>query len=204
MPSRNVLKIDIENSYYHVYARGASRKEIFIEDDDFKYFVRLISRYLSNEPQHDSSGRVYAHLRDDVVLLAYCLMPNHFHLLFYQTTQGALSTLMRGVMTSYSRYFNHKYDRSGPLFETRYKSSRISNDAYLMHISRYIHLNHAQWRTWEWSSYPLYEKRMDQEWLRKDKVLSLFSSLDEYLAFVADYEDNQRMLEQIKHELAGT
>lgn len=204
MPSRNVLKIDIPESYYHVYARGASRKEIFLDDADYRYFLSLFARYLSDEIQYDSVGRPYAHLSEHLELLAFCIMPNHFHILFYQTGSGAISTLMRGVMTSYSRYFNKKYDRSGSLFEMRYKSSRISNNEYLMHISRYIHLNRNDWRVWLYSSYVYYAaKRHAPIWLNTSKILSLFSSRDQYLEFVADYEDNQRMRDMIKHELAN-
>ena len=146
MPSRNVLKIDIADSYYHVYARGASRQEIFLESADYYMFLSLFRRYLSAEDVKDSAGMSYAKLYDDIQLLSYCLMPNHFHLLLYQVNEGAMQRLMRGVMTAYSRYFNKKYDRSRGLFETRYKASRISSDTYLMHITRYIHLNPKEWR----------------------------------------------------------
>lgn len=204
MPSRNVIKIDVPESYYHVYARGASRKEIFLDDSDYQYFLSMFARYLSVEQQRDRTGRSYVHLTESLELLAYCLMPNHFHLMFYQIDEGAISAIMRGVMTSYSRYFNHKYDRSGPLFETRYKSSLISSDAYLMHISRYIHLNPRDWRVWQWSSYGAYANRRYPEWLKADRVEMLFSSKAEYLKFVEDYEDEQRMRDQIKHELADS
>ena len=204
MPSRNVLKIDVPNSYYHVYARGASRLDILHEDADYLYFLSLFARYLSNGEKRDTEGRAYAHLKGHLELLTYCLMPNHFHLLFYQQDEGSISTLMRGVMTSYSRYFNKKYDRSGPLFETRYKSSRISSDEYLMHISRYIHLNHSDWRAWPYSSYPLYLRSgAIPEWIATNKILELFSTREKYLEFVEDYEDNQRMRNVIKQELAS-
>lgn len=204
MPSRNVLKLDIAESYYHVYARGASRQQIFRDTTDYAYFLSLFERYLSYEARHDQSGRPYAHLTGTLELLAYCLMPNHFHLQFYQHDEGAISTLMRGVMTSYSRYFNKKYDRSGPLFETRYKSSRISSDTYLMHISRYTHLNPREWRTWPWSSYRYYIRpAQSPEWLETERVRGLFPSDTHYLDFVADYEDKQRMYDFIKHELAN-
>ena len=68
-------------------------------------------------------------------------MPNHIHLLVYQHQPQAMAQFMRSVLTSYSRYFNKRYKRSGSLFESRYKASLISDDAYLEHISRYIHLN---------------------------------------------------------------
>lgn len=204
MPSRNVIKIDIPSSYYHVYARGASRREIFLDNQDYRYFLALFARYLSLEEQRDTSGRPYAHLRDEVELLAYCLMPNHFHLLLYQHSERMVSTLMRSVMTSYSHYFNKKYDRTGSLFETRYKSSRISSDEYLMHISRYIHLNPEDWQTWPYTSYLAYAgESFIPEWLNISRVNDLFTTREKYLEFVADYEDNQRMRDIIKHELAG-
>lgn len=203
MPSRNVLKIDIDDSYYHAYARGASRNKIFKETADYEYFLKLFIRYLSDEVTYDSAGRPYPQLVDHLELLAYCLMPNHFHLMYYQKDAGSISTLMRSVMTSYSRYFNKKYKRSGPLFETRYKSSRISNDTYLMHISRYIHLNHQNWKTWKWSSYMYYKNNNFPHWLSPEKVLGLFPSTQKYLDFVADYENAQRIRDEIKLELAN-
>src|SRR5690606_32052011 len=108
MPSRNVLKIDIPNTYYHVYARGHSRQNIFVDTADYDFFTKLIARYLSKEQQHDRVGVVYPHLHGKLELLSYCLMPNHFHLLFYQVEEGAMTLFMRGLMTSYSRYFNKK------------------------------------------------------------------------------------------------
>lgn len=204
MPSRNVIKVDVPDSYYHVYARGASRHEIFLEDEDYAYFLSLFTRYLSKEEQRDAAGRHYAHLAEEVELLAYCLMPNHFHIIYFQHEAGSISTLMRGVMTSYSRYFNRKYDRTGSLFESRYKSSRISNDMYLMHVSRYIHLNHRDWKSWPYSSYLDYaNQRQPPEWLHANRVVELFYSRGKYLEFVADYEDGQRMRDAIKHELAN-
>jgi putative transposase len=141
MPSRNVAKIDIPESYYHIYARGHSRQVIFRDDEDHRVFLNVFKRHLFKDEVTDNLGRPYVHLRGQIELLCYCLMPNHFHLLVYQAEQGAMQRLMRSVMTTYSRYFNKKYDSSGSLFESRYKGSRISSVPYLMHISRYIHVN---------------------------------------------------------------
>lgn len=203
MPSRNVLKIDIADSYYHVYARGASRQEIFLESADYYMFLSLFRRYLSAEDVKDSAGMSYAKLYDDIQLLSYCLMPNHFHLLLYQVNEGAMQRLMRGVMTAYSRYFNKKYDRSGGLFETRYKASRISSDTYLMHITRYIHLNPKDWREHPYSSLRFYLQAHDEDWVDEQPIVALFPSRESYGDFVAEYEGIKDTLEQIKHELAG-
>lgn len=202
MPSRNVLKIDVPQSYYHIYARGISKSKIFLDADDYAAFLNLFRRYLSHEQQHDRLGVPYPHLFSKVELLCFCLMSNHFHLLIYQEESGAMQQLMRGIMTSYSRYFNKKYDRSGPLFETRYKASLIHDQKYLEHITRYIHLNPKEWRNYKYSSLPFYLGLQEAEWLVPDKILCLFKGRSEYLAFVEDYEDNKRMLDLMKQELA--
>ena len=145
MPSRNVQKPDIENSYYHVYARGASKQQIFLEPADYRYFIAIFSRYLSPKPVQDKLGMTYPHLQGKVELLTYCLMANHFHLLLYQAEQGAMSKLMKSIMVSYGRYFNLKYKRSGSLYESTYKASLVSSETYLIHISRFILLNPRYW-----------------------------------------------------------
>ena len=203
MPSRNVLKIDIEDSYYHVYARGASRQEIFLQPQDYYVFLELFRRYLADEEIRDSAGIPYDKLSDDIELLAYCLMPNHFHLLVYQVNKGAMQRLMRGVMTGYSRYFNKKYKRSGGLFESRYKASRVSNDIYLLHISRYIHLNPKKWRNYPYSSLQYYADENLEDWLQEGRILDLFESRDKYMEFMADYEAVRDGLALAKLELAG-
>jgi putative transposase len=203
MPSRNVLKLDAPESFYHVYARGNSRGKIFADADDYAYFIRLLQRYLSAEEAHDPYGISYPNFYNKVELISYCLMPNHFHLLLYQHQPAAMSALMRSLLTSYSRYFNKKYHRSGSLFETRYKASLISDDAYLQHITRYIHLNPRQWRSYEYSSLLYFLQQSTETWIRPKRVLSMFNSSDEYFRFVEDYTDHKQMLDILKHELAN-
>lgn len=202
MPSRNVLKVDIPQSYYHVYARGTSRSEIFLDPEDYATLLNLFKRYLSEKQQHDKIGVPYPHLFQKLELLCFCLMPNHFHLLVYQEDPGAMQQLMRGVMTSYSRYFNKKYGRSGPLFETRYKASLIHDQKYLEHITRYIHLNPRDWRDYRYSSLMFYLGQQEADWLMPGRILCQFKDAKEYLEFVEDYEASKRILDLIKHELA--
>lgn len=131
-------------------------------------------------------------------------MPNHFHLLVYQkANEKALPDLMRSLGTAYTMYFNKKYRRRGPLFESHYRAVRVQSDDYLLHIGRYIHLNHVGYRRWAHSSYLTYAGAEQPDWLETESVLSLFDSRDQYLAFVDDYEDAQRTLEKIKRELAN-
>lgn len=204
MPSRNVLKIDVPNSYYHVYARGASKQNIYLDDVDFRFFLGLFERYLGTTEVSNSAGVPYEKLYNSVELLCYCLMGNHFHLLLYQSQQGGMQRLMRGVMTSYSRYFNTKYGRSGQLFESRYKASCISNQSYMEHISRYIHLNPKDWQLYPYSSIHYYLGNDSVDWLRTERILQLFGSRDAYRTFVSDYEASKRMLDSIKDQLANS
>ncbi|NTW62019.1 hypothetical protein HGB25_01235 [Candidatus Saccharibacteria bacterium] len=204
MPARNVIKVDVAGCYYHVYARGHGRQKVFRDDEDYRVFLNLFKRHLSNKPISDKYGKPYAHLRGQVELLCYCLMETHFHLLLYQNEQGAMPKLMRSVMTSYSVYFNKKYDTSGPLFETRYKASMITNDSYLMHISRYIHLNPADWRAYLYSSVSAYFGIGRPEWLQPDRIIELFTSLPVYADFLDDWEDYEKSLDDIRGELANS
>lgn len=202
MPSRNIIKVNIPDSYYHVYARGTNKQKLFLEAADYKYFLSLFERYLSQKPISDRMGVVYPHFYGRIELLAYCLMQNHFHLLFYQVEVTAMEKLMRSIMTSYSRYFNIKYKRTGPLFESRYKASLLDQDAYLQHISRYIHLNPRNWQTYRHSSLRYYKSDDVPEWLKPAKVLALFSGGGDYMDFVADYEQHKQMLDELKYHLA--
>lgn len=202
MPSRNILKIDIPESYYHVYARGHGKRRIFRDENDFRTFTSLIKRYLSKTPSTDAYGKPYPHLHGKVQVLCYCLMTNHFHLLLYQIDEKSMSHLMRGIMTSYSRYFNAKYGLSGSVFESRYRASRISSDSYLMHISRYIHLNPKDWMAYPHSSIQDYFFGAP-EWLEPQRVIDLFGSLPIYADFLNDYEDYKTSLDEIKEELAN-
>jgi REP element-mobilizing transposase RayT len=202
MPSRNTVRQDISDGYYHVYARGISKDEIFNDLADKDYFLYLLSRHLSKKAVTSKKGHVYPHFRNRVELLSYCLMDNHFHLLFYQIEKGSLSELMKSVMVSYIAYFNRKYRRTGPLFESRFKASLISRDEYLMHVSRYIHLNPRSWKNFPYSSLGHIRDGSEPEWLQTGKVIGQHPSRKAYLEFVADYEEHKKLLDEIKHELA--
>jgi len=202
MPSKNVVKLYVSESYYHVYARGASKQKIFIDAADYRYFISLFSRYLSAGEKLSKTGEPYPNFNDHVVLYAYCLMSNHFHLMIYQKHEDGLPKLMRSLLTSYSRYFNKKYKRSGSLFETRYKASLIDNQAYLEHITRYIHLNPRRWQNYRYTSLKYYMGTLQPEWLNTKRILSLFTDKDDYYSFLSEYVATRDSLDEIKHQLA--
>jgi putative transposase len=203
MPSRNVLKVDMPETYYHVYARGGSKQVIFTDEADYAFFISLFERYLGMTERRNSAGVVYEKLYGEVELVAYCLMPNHFHALLFQKNAGGMARLMRGVLTSYSRYFNHKHGRSGQLFESRYKAAHISTQSYLEHVSRYIHLNPWNWRLYAHSSIEAYLTDAP-DWLHPEHILQHFETPNDYRIFVADREAAQKELDGLKKYLADT
>lgn len=203
MPSRNRVKIYIPESYYHIYNRGINKRRIFLDKEDYTVFLNLFKRYLDVKITKDYQGREYDNLHDQIELLAFCLQPNHFHLLIYQKDENAMTGLLRRVGTSYSRYFNKKYKRFGPLFQERFKASVIGQDEYLQHISRYIHLNPENYQWWEFSSLPYYLGRRKVGWVRPKRIVSLFRA-GEYKKFVSDYKGHKRALDAIRNELANS
>ena len=188
MPSRNVVKIDMPNAYYHAYARGHGKMNIYRDDEDYRVFLNLVKRYLGRKIQKNNCSREYRNFRGELELACYCLMPNHFHFLIYQIEPGVMSKLMRCINTSYSRYFNKKYDLSGAIFETDYKASIINGDQYVLHISRYIHRNPKKWLGYSYSSLSYYLKDKAPDWLVAHRVMDLFSSVNDYLVFLTDYD----------------
>lgn len=203
MPSKNRVKVYAPDSHYHIYNRGINKRRIFLDDDDYAVFLNLLKRYLDEAPVKDNKGREYDWLHNHVKLQAYCLMPNHFHLLIYQISPEAMTRLLRGVSGAYTTYFNKKYRRIGPLFQDRYKASLISSEEYLQHISRYLHLNPDDYKTWPYSSLEYYLGRKTAGWLSPDLILDLFVA-GEYKGFVSDYEAHKKALDEIKSELANT
>ncbi len=203
MPTRNSRKTYTADSYYHVYSRGINKEAIFHDDHDYGFFLSLFKRYLSPTQKRNKSGRIYPNHSKVIELNAFCLMPNHIHLLIYQNDTNGLKKLMQSVMTSYSMYYNRKYEHYGPVFQGRYLASKIDHRDYLEHISRYIHLNPKNFRNYEYSSLQYYLGSKHAEWLNVNRVMELFSDQQEYLEFLDDYGDYKNMLDELKYEIAN-
>jgi len=202
MPRRNTQRSDASDSFYHVYTRGHSRRRIFLDEQDYLYFLKLLERYLASDETRNQYGVPYPNFYNKVELAAFCLLPRQLHLLVYQHQPGALTAFMRSLMTSYSRYFNARYKRSGSLFESRYRASRITDDLYLEHVTRYIHLAPKGWKSYEYSSLPYYLQQVEVSWLRPQRILDSFSSTSEYVRFMEDRAENKKMMDILKLELA--
>jgi putative transposase len=112
--------------YYHIYNRGAGRNPIFFTPANYEYCLRLIKHYVTQ----------YA-----VTVIAYCLMPNHYHFFVRSDSDDAASRFIQRLFSGYTQAFNKQQKRSGTLFEGRAKSVEVSDDQYALHLCRYIHLN---------------------------------------------------------------
>lgn len=201
MISINKIKEQAPNSYYHVYNRGNNKQIIFVDDADYDYFLYLLERYLSKNDIPAKSGVLYPKFINRVEIIAYCLMPNHFHLLLYQFEITDMEMFMRSLTTSYSKYFNLKYRRTGSVFEGRYMAVKINSDEYLQHISRYIHQNPDNWDTYKYSSLEYYKNNTEPYWLNSKSILDLFDSRESYIKFVAEYKEVRDGLKRIKREI---
>jgi putative transposase len=203
MPRKNVVKQYHPDSFYHIYSRGVAKQSIFKDSTDYLVFINLFGRYLSKKPVQNSARMQYPWLRQEIDLLAYCLMPNHIHILVYQHNQRGITNLMRALFTSYGMYFNKRYKRVGPIFQSSYLAKRIDQDNYLDHISRYIHLNPKGWRHYPYSSIGQYLSPKEEDWLDISRILSLFNSKRDYEKFLHDYEAQKEILDELKWELAN-
>ncbi|MGH7195649.1 MAG: transposase [Candidatus Saccharimonadales bacterium] len=203
MPGKNIIKQYVAESYYHIYSRGVNKLPTFLSEDDYTVFVSLFKRYLSVDNPKNLSRHKYPNYHNQLELLAYALMPNHLHLFVYQSHEFAIREFMRSLLTSYSMYFNKTYKRVGPVFQSRYRASRITDDAYLQHISRYIHLNPRDWQSSNKTSLDFYTGKRQADWAMPDRILELFDGRQDYLNFVKDYEGQKQILDELKWELAN-
>jgi len=212
MPAKNALKTYVENSYYHLYNRGVNKGIIFVDEEDYKTFLFYLKIYLSpinlqGESLKVAPSHTLKNYSERVKLHAYCLMPNHFHLLLKQLNDGGVQEFIRKVSNSYSKYFNTKNKRVGPLFQGEFKAVTIESDEQLLHVSRYIHLNPyvsglvKDLKDFRYSSYLDFIGLRNDTLCNKKVILSFFKSSKEYKDFVSDQKSYGIELERIKHLL---
>lgn len=162
-------RIDAPGALHHIIARGIERKKVFRDDADRAEFLKRLAGILADTATS---------------CLAWALIPNHFHLLL-RTGSTPISSVMRRLLTGYAIYFNRRHRRSGHLFQNRYKSIFCQEDAYLLELVRYIHLNPLRAKLVsgidELESYPFCGHsaimgKVDRDWQQTDHILSLFNS----------------------------
>lgn len=164
--------------FYHLYNRGNDKRTIFLDEKDYEHFLYLmyifntsINIELRNIDENFDRGETI------VDIGAYCLMPNHFHILISEKIDGGISKYMLKLMTGYSMYFNKKYERTGKLYEGVFKSTHIDNDRYLKYLYSYIHLNPAKLIDKKWKE----NKSRNSTGLLMYVYSYPYSSLKEYL-----------------------
>jgi putative transposase len=195
MPSRNIVKIYDVDTYYHIYNRGVDKRKVFIDDQDYALFLSLFNRYLGEKPDIGSQGREYDWLVNDVEVVAFCLMSNHFHLLLYQIEMDAITKLLRAVCSSYVTYFNVKYNRVGTLFQGCFKAVKVDNQTYLQYLTRYIHRNPPDYLNWEWSSLDYWLDGKSTYWIKPQRLNDM--SPEKYLDFIKDEVAYKSTLKEI-------
>lgn len=179
MPAKNVVKYYLPNSIYHIYNRGVNKDLIFKDEQDHKVFLTYLKEYLTpNENDPRFKVRNLQNYFGEIELLAFCLMPNHMHLLIKQHDKDSIKKFTKSLFTRYSMYFNKKYKREGPLFQGKYKATNVINKDYLLDISRYIHKNPLKFTknlVDTYSSYACYMGNINLSWLNKNIVLDYFN-----------------------------
>ena len=163
--------------YYHIYNRGVEKRSIFLNKGDYSRFSGLL--FLCNSTKSVDfreipEGRTFGVERGEILvdIGAYCLMPNHFHLLLREKKENGISLFMKKLSTGYSMYFNLKNKRNGSLFQGRFKSTHANKDEYLRYLFAYIHLNPVKLINHNWKEEGIKDLEQTQSFLGKFKYSS--------------------------------
>jgi putative transposase len=172
------------SEFYHVYNRGTEKRTIFLDTADYKRFVELL--YLSNSCNaidvryiRKMYGSVFEFDRGEplVYVGAYCLMPNHFHILLTPAVENGIEKFMLKLGTGYSMYFNKRYNRIGALYQGKFKSRHADSDTYLKYLFAYIHLNPVKLIQADWKDVGIRDLNKAKEYLGSYE----YSSLHDYI-----------------------
>lgn len=161
------------DSIYHIYNRGVNKGLIFFHEKNFHYFIYKLSY----------------HFHEKATILAFCLMPNHFHLLVRVIKTDFVQKGLQPFMIAYTRAINNEQNRVGPLFQGHYQSSLIDSDDYLLECLRYIHLNPVSAglvkdpQEWEYSSYRCFFHKSQNTSIEVKWIDTYFNSLQEFTTF---------------------
>jgi len=182
--------------YYHLYNRGHNRQAIFFEQANYVYFLRGIKRYLSGA----------------LDIIAYCLMPTHYHLLMRvkePQTEISASRAMQKIIISYTKAINHRFKRVGALFQGQFQSKRVADESYLVNLCVYIHANPVKDglvvapEDWDYSNYREWLGMRDGTMVDQAFIQEHFDTADQYRALMADYLATRRVPEVMRAHLQG-
>lgn len=221
MPAKNIIKEYEPGGYYHIYNRGVEKRDIFQDEADYKKFIAFLKFYLTKpnlqgrtlKDENDRTippSRANSNFSDEIQLFAYCLMPNHFHLLIKQVNERSMAHFMHSLITKYVMYFNKRNKRVGTLFQGKYKTVRITSEEQYTYITKYIHRNPLPSHPtgsdlegladYKFSSYGNYLGLFKQSWVKTDDILSYFSksnARNTYQSFVEESGDISRVYKEM-------
>lgn len=214
-------QIIANKEYYHIFSRSIAQYQIFNDDNDYLRMIDLLKfyrfsdlecrySYFLDRPQIIQKAITARHEKNSPVLVdivAYSLMPTHIHLILKQISDKGISIFMSKILNSYTRFFNIKHGRKGPLWEQRFQNRLIKSDYQMLHTTRYLHLNAttaelvAKPEDWKFSSY--------NEYISPDTSSNSFCKFQDlidlkpqkYKKFVDDQISYQKELSRIKHLL---
>lgn len=211
----------VTNEFYHIFNRGIDKRPTFTDAYECHRAMQILDYYRHVSPPLKLSRFLKLSLleRDDIMrslvkysqklvsIISFCLMPNHFHFLLRQNIDNGISKFIGLFENSFTRYFNTRHERVGPLFLDQFKSVRMETDEQLMHVSRYIHLNpYTSYVVKDVDSLIKYPYSSLPEYIGLNSgpsdakvILSFFKNKEQYKQFVIDQKDYQRTLDKIKH-----
>ncbi len=178
--------------YYHIYNRGARRLTIFREPTNYLFVIGKIKEYSR---------------ANDISVIAYCLMPNHYHFLLRQNGDEPAGNVPQSVFNSYSKAYNKRYEQSGTLFVGRFRAKHIHSMPHLLHLCRYIHGNPvkdgliADPADWPYSNYLEWLGERKGTLVDREFVQNYFSSPKDYRSFVHEYLKSRQLPEDVKKYL---
>lgn len=195
--------------HYHIFNRGINKQAVFLDKTDYARMACIFMLAQSTEPLYNIGRHAHAFLKNGelnmkkrniesiiesrvVEVVAFVIMPNHFHIIVKELTEGGIALYAQKVEIAYTKYFNTKNKRSGYLFQGPYQSVHIEDNDQLLHLSAYIHRNTRELKEWKnkehlylWSSY--WDFIQENRWgeLLKNEIISeQFKNADEYFDFV--------------------
>ena len=210
----------VTGEIYHVFNRGIDGRITFsgIREYSRAYQIMKYYRFVSPPLKLSVFLRIGDAKRQElqesswgeklVSIMCYCFMPNHFHFLLRQETNGGISRFLSQFLNSYTRYFNTRNKRVGPLFLDDFKNVLVENEEQLLHLSRYIHLNPYSSKVvenlsdlykYEWSSLTEYIGGSEDYVCDREMISSYFKTSESYKKFISDRADYQRELKQIEN-----
>jgi putative transposase len=189
-----------QGHYYHIFNRGADRRDIFANEENYRYLLRLIHKYSKEKA---------------TAIVSYCLMPNHYHLLVCQKSSTPVSEFIECIFKAYAQAFNKQQGRKGFLFEGRFKHVPVTKQSYFVHLMRYIHLNPVAARMvtrpedWRFSDYKLWASMAVDESLSINNAERLVTFRNElglpdpgdYRKLVMEYQLEQEEQKELQQYL---